>query len=216
MLFLILSFGLIKQVAADAKYVPIYRCAIETLKVAPALGQPSRLAQEQDLLITSVDAPQISQSPILLIYNETSVVAYVLNGHSWQSMWVEVPNSDSRRPSNWFYMRYRHSLLFKSEYQDFKVTAAPPVSLRKQALSKSDLEKLKPDRILLLSVSEKLEEVEAGIKTGFVSRRDLLLGNLSLCQNIQTPAKDLAQKVQYKAAELFDRSPRFDRAPAGI
>lgn len=216
MLYLILSFWTIELAKADAKYVPIYRCAVETLKVAPSLGQPSRLAQEQDLLITSVEDPRVSQSPILLIYNETSVVAYTLSGHSWQSMWVEVPNSDSRRPSTWFYMRYRHSLLFKNEYQDFKVTAAPPKALQKPPLAKNDLERLKPDRILLLSVSEKLEEVEAGIKTGFVSRRDLLLGNLSLCQNIQTSAKDLALKVQYKAAELFDRSPSFNRAPAGI
>lgn len=204
------------KASADAKYVPIYRCAVETLKVAPALGQPSRLAQENDLLITSVEAPQVSSTPVLLIYNETSVVAYQLSGHSWQQLWLEIPNSDSRRPSTWVYMKYRHSLLFKSDYQDFKVTAAPPVALRRAALPKSEVDRLKPDRILLLSVSEKLEEIEANIKTGFISRRDLLLGNLSLCQNIQTPAQDLAKRVQYKAAELFDRSPSFNRAPAGL
>lgn len=201
---------------ADAKYVPLYRCAVEALKVSPSLGQPSRLAQEGDLLITSVEAPQVAQSPVLLIFNETGVVAYRLAGHSWQPLWIEVPDADSRRPSRWYYLKYRHSLLFKSDYEDFRATSAPKTGYRSAPLTPNEIEKLKPERILLLSVADKLDEIEANLKTGFRTRRDLLLGNLSLCQNMPTSAKDLALKVQERASELFDRSPRFDRAPAGL
>lgn len=201
---------------ADAKYISAYRCAVETLKVSPSLGQPSRLAQEGDILITSVEAPQVTQSPVLLIFNESNVVAYRLTGHAWQPLWVEVPDADSRRPSHWYYLRYRHSLLFKSEYEDFRKTSAPATGFRNAPLSPSETEKLKPERILLLAVAEKLDEIESNLKTGFRSRRDLLLGNLSLCQNMRTSAQDLALKVQERAADLFERSPRFDRTPAGF